>query len=91
MGTPYLKLVGSTFNDVLQMDRPLTVEALAQYVEQWFEKHISSKKFVTRATYNKMLAQKTSAVIRALRALSPKMDMAMEITLRQRIGDKCFK
>ena len=71
------------------MDRPLTVDALADYVKAWFDKQLSAKTFITRAAYNKLLSKKTNAVIRAVRALSPKLDVALEISLRQKISQKC--
>ena len=89
--TPYLKLIGKTYEEVLQMNRPLTVEQLAEHVRKWFEKILATKTFVTRASYNKLLSRKTSAVIRAVRALSPSMDVTLEINLRKKIEEKCLK
>ena len=71
------------------MDRPLTVEKLATYVADWFEKQLQSQTFVTRAAYNKMLHRKTSATIRVLKTLSPKADLPLEISLRREISLKC--
>lgn len=73
------------------MNRPLTVEQLANHVKEWFETMLATKKFVTRATYNKLLNRKTNAVVRAVRALSPSMDVTLEINLRKKIEEKCLK
>ena len=91
VSTPYLKMISKTFEEVLDMDRPLTVDALADYVKKWFDQHLDSKTFITRAAYNKLLTRKTNAVIRAVRALSPKLDVALEISLRQKISQKCVR
>ena len=71
------------------MDRPLTVEKLATYVETWFNAQLEKKTFVTRAAYNKLLNRKTSATVRVLRTLSPNVDITLETSLRYQISLKC--
>ena len=91
METPYLKLIGKTYEEVLQTTRPLTVEKLADLVKNWFEEMLEEKRFVTRGAYNKLLSRKTNAVVRVLKTISPQADLAMEIRLRKEISDKCVK
>ena len=91
METPYLKLIGKTFEEVLQIERPLTVDKLAEVVVQWFEETLAGKRFVTRAAYNKLLARKTSAIVRVLKTISPQADIAMEIQLRKKISERCVR
>ena len=81
-------MVGETYNDILQLERPLTLDKMAKYVQKWFDNEVQKKTFVTRAAYNKMLSSKTSATIRVLRTLSPR-NTHHEILLRQRISEKC--
>ena len=82
-------MVGDTYNDVLEMDRPLTVEKLSDYVRQWLDKQREKKLYTTRASYNNILKRKTAAVVRVLKTLSPTSDIQMEIALRREIGNKC--
>ena len=90
METPYLKLIGKTYEEVLQLSRPLTVDKLAELVKTWFEKMLAERRFVTRAAYNKLLSRKTNAIVRVLKTISPQADLAMEISLRKQISDKCL-
>ena len=91
METPYLKLIGKTYEEVLQLTRPLTVEKLADLVKKWFDEMLADKRFVTRAAYNRLLARKTNAIVRVLKTISPQADLTMEISLRRQISDKCNK
>ena len=91
METPYLKLIGKTYEEVLQIERPLTVDKLVDVVVHWFEETLLGKRFVTRAAYNKLLARKTSAIVRVLKTISPQADIAMEIQLRKKISERCVR
>ena len=82
-------MVGATYNDILQLERPLTLEKLANYARDWFDKELQKQTFVTRAAHNKMLSSKTSAIVRVLKTLSPR-NTHHEIVLRQKISEKCI-
>ena len=81
-------MVGSTYNDILQLERPLTLDKLADYAREWFDQELQKQTFVTRAAHNKMLSSKTSAIVRVLKTLSPR-NTHHEILLRQKISAKC--
>ena len=82
-------MVGQTFDDVLKMERPLTVEKMANYVKKWFDEEIAKGKYITRSGYNKTLNRKINATVRVLKAISPSVDVVLETRLRQEISQKC--
>ena len=81
--------MGDTLKDVLEMERPLTVEKLADYVRQWFDRQKEISHLVTRGSYNKILKRKTAAVVRVLKTLTQTADVQQELALRREITKKC--
>ena len=75
--------------EMLQLDRPLTADIVADYVKKWFDNELSKRTFVTRSAHYKLLHRKTSAVIRVIRTLSPRNDVMLEATVRSKISQKC--
>ena len=88
MATPYLNMVRDTMNDVLAMDRPLTVDKLADYVGNWYKNMWEKRLYPTRSGYNTMLRKKTNATVRVIKTIGINSDSMMEIILRQKISEK---
>ena len=88
MATPYLKMVQKTLDDIMKFDRPLNFDKLTDYVENWFKSKIDRGRFVTRASYNKILQRKINATIRAIKAIGTNVDILMETNLRAQIHNR---
>ena len=88
MATPYLRLVQKTMAEILELDRPLTVDGITDFVEEWFKKTLDRKRFVTRAALNVMRNRKINAVLRVLKMIGSNVDVLMETTLRQKITNR---
>ena len=91
VGTPYLTMVRDTMSDVLAMDRPLTVDKLADYVNNWYQEQWDKRLYITRSGYNTMLRRKTNATVRVVKSIGLNTDSMLEIILRQRISERVLK
>lgn len=81
-------MVRDTMTDILAMERPLTVDKLADYVSNWYKNIWEKRIYITRAGYNTMLRRKTNATVRVIKAIGLNTDTMMEIILRQRISER---
>ena len=77
--------------DIMAMDRPLTVDKLANYVSEWYAEQQRQCVYTTRSRYNALLRRKTYATIKAVRALGQNVDVLMETVIRQEISKKTLK
>ena len=83
-----MTMVRDTMTDILAMERPLTVDKLADYVNEWYKAKWEKRIYLTRAGYNTMLRRKTNATVRVIKAIGLNADNMMEIILRQRISER---
>ena len=86
-----MKMVQKTLDDILKFDRPLNFDKITDYVEAWFKSKIDRGRFVTRASYNKILQRKINATIRAIKAIGTNVDVLMETNLRGQIHERVQK
>ena len=81
-------MVQKTLDDIMKFDRPLSITKIVEYIELWFKDKIDSRRFVTRASYNKLLQRKITATVRAIKAIGTNVDILMETNLRNQIAQK---
>ena len=74
--------------EIMDLERPLEVETIVNYMAKWFSETLKKKQFVTRATYNVLQQRKINAVMRVLKMIGSNVDVLLETTLRQKIMEK---